>query len=271
MAQPEKNESSVSIGGNTVLVLGILLAALIISASVLMAGNAVGDKLAKVTGQAVLGNNNNNNQQNNQPTNNPTTTTTLKQLADQSPAIGDPNAPVTIVEFTDFSCPFCAAADGENQEVIDYLKGSDPTWTAPIPAIMEDYVKTGKVRFAVKYFPGHGSGMQAHLVGWCTYEQNADAFWKFGNLAYANQSETNDVEKMKAYAVQSGADATKLTACLDSKKYDSRIQSETTLGRSMGVSGTPGFFIGKSDGSGQLISGAASYPKFKSQIDALLQ
>lgn len=182
-----------------------------------------------------------------------------------SPSRGSEDAPVTIVEFSDFSCPFCGGASGANLEVVNYLKSRDPSWEAPVPKIMETYVATGKVKYVFKYFPGHGSGQQAHLVGRCLYEQSPEGFWKYHDLVFAEQDSTNDRARMKELAVQSGADSAKLESCLDSKKYDSSLTQETNEGRAAGVQGTPGFFV-----NGIPVSGAQSFSAFESVIESEL-
>ena len=182
-----------------------------------------------------------------------------------SPSIGDENAPVTIYEFSDFSCPFCGASAGLNQEFIDSLKQRDPSWEAAVPNIMKDYVETGKVRFVYKYFPGHGTGQAAQIVGLCLNEQNPDFFWEYHDLVFANQAVTDDYNAMKNLAKQVGADSAALDECINSKKYESSLQEDTNLGRSVGVSGTPSFFV-----NGRQVKGAQGYSAFKTIIDAEL-
>lgn len=182
-----------------------------------------------------------------------------------SPSRGSDDAPVTIVEFSDFSCPFCGGASGANLEVVNYLKSRDPSWEAPVPKIMETYVKTGKVKYVFKYFPGHGSGQQAHLVGRCLYEQNPEGFWQYHDLVFAEQDNTNNEARMKELAVQSGADSAKLESCLESGKYDSSLTQETNEGRAAGVQGTPGFFV-----NGISVSGAQSFSAIQRVIESEL-
>lgn len=181
------------------------------------------------------------------------------------PSIGSADAPVTIVEFSDFSCPFCGAASGASEEYVAYMKQNNPSWESPVQGIMENYVKSGKVRFILAYFPGHGTGVQAQLVGWCLNEQSSDAFWKYHDLVFAVQDKTDDLEAMKALAKQAGGNANTLNACLTAKKYDSYIQSDTDYGRSIGVSGTPAFYV-----NGQLVSGAVPFSDIQATIEAEL-
>lgn len=181
-----------------------------------------------------------------------------------SPVLGDANAPVTMYIFSDFSCPFCAAAEGYNEQVISALKSRDSSWTAPLPEIKKKYVETGKVKLVFKYYPGHGSGKPAHLIAWCLNEQGK--FWQFGELAFANQASTNDFEAMKSLAKQTGADMTALQACLDSGKYNTQFEKDISLAKANNIRGTPTFFI-----NGQEISGAASFSEFDKAIQAALK
>lgn len=179
-----------------------------------------------------------------------------------SPVLGEENAPVTIYEFSDFSCPYCAAAEGANQQAIDYLKGKMPQWEAPMPKIKEQYVKTGKVKIVFKYFPGHGSGVAAHAVAFGLKEQNSELFWKFAEKAFANQENLNDFEQMKAWAQELGADMDALSEYLSSNKYALQMKEDEDLGVKNKVQGTPTFFI-----NGKIVSGAQSFSVFEEAIE----
>ena len=182
------------------------------------------------------------------------------------PQTGNSNAKVTVVEFADFSCPFCAAASGDNAELVSYMQQRSPEWQPIVTNMMRDYVDTGKVRFVVKYSYGHSGGHQAQLVAWCLNDQNSELYWKFYPLAYANQGDVEDLSKMKILAEGiAGADMTKLNECLDSNKFDSRFDKEQTESTNAGVRGTPAFFV-----NGKLISGAVPYSQIKQVIDAEL-
>lgn len=184
------------------------------------------------------------------------------QIGD-SAVLGDKNAPVTIYEFSDFSCPFCEAAEGENQEAIDYLQSRSPGWEAPMPLVKEQYVKTGKAKIVFKYFPGHGAAVTAHAVALGVKEQNPDLFWEFAEKAYASPAEDlNDLGKMKSLAVSIGADESELSKYIESNKFISQLQSETDMGLNNSVSGTPTFFI-----NGQKIEGAQPFSVFREIIE----
>src|SRR3989338_6569938 len=157
--------------------------------------------------------------------------------------LGSVDAKVTVYEFSDFSCPFCAAVNDENSEVIASLKNGYPGWEAPVPAIIEDYVNSGKVKMVFKYYPGHGQGKAAMLVGYALNEQNSSLFWKFHDLAFANQADTGDIIKMKAIAQELGANMTKLNEDVDSGKFNLKINEDVAMAQRNGVSGTPTFFV----------------------------
>lgn len=110
-------------------------------------------------------------------------------LAADDPVKGDKNAPVTIIVFSDPSCPFCAAAAGA-PEMVSYMQSRSPSWQPPVPGIMKEYVDTGKVKIAFKYFPGHGLGKTAMKVLWCANEQGK--FWELHDLVFANQEAISD-------------------------------------------------------------------------------
>jgi protein-disulfide isomerase len=199
------------------------------------------------------------------PNNNPAPVDNSTLSIGNSPIIGDKNAPLTIYEFSDFSCPFCEAAEGANQEVIGMLKAQMPDWEAPVPKIKEEYVKTGKAKIVFKYFPGHGAALVAHAVSLGVYKQNPALFEKFAENAFASPSDLMDLGKMKALAVSLGADESALSQYLASGEYQVQLQNEVNMASANGVQGTPTFFI-----NGKVISGAQSFSEFKKVIDAEL-
>ena len=180
-----------------------------------------------------------------------------------SPVIGSANATVTVVEFTDFSCPYCAAASGDNAQLASYMKSNNPSWEPIVTNLINDYVNTGKVKLVVKYDMGHTGGHPAQLVAWCLNEQNL--YDKFYPAAFADQADVENLDKMNALAQTLGADMTKLQSCLDSNKYNGQFASEQAEAQKAGVSGTPAFFV-----NGQLVEGAVPYSQIKTLVDAEL-
>ncbi len=191
------------------------------------------------------------------------TAASVKLETGEAPVKGSKDAPVVIMEFSDLSCPFCGAAAGKNKEAIDYLRSRDSSWEAPLPRIFEDYVKAGKVRFAFKYFPGHGTGEGAMKLAWCADEQGL--FWEVHDAFFENQDSIENVDRLKEIAVAAGVDRPKMEECYESGRYDSRLASDANEGRAAGVSGTPTFFI-----NGVRVSGAQSFPALKQIIEAEL-
>lgn len=203
-----------------------------------------------------------------------TKTAATKKISDldlsNEPTIGNKNAPVTVVEFSDFSCPFCQAASGDNAQVTASAKAQfGASWEPIVTNLMKDYVQTGKVKFVYVYAWGHSGGHPASLVGWCLNDQSSDLFWKYYTQVFASptQSDVEDLTKMEALAKGVGADMTKLQSCLDSKKYDSRFDVEQAMADSVGSQGTPAFFVNDN----YVAHGAESYTTVvKPAIDAAL-
>jgi protein-disulfide isomerase len=178
-----------------------------------------------------------------------------------SPVLGDADAPVVIYEFTDFSCPYCEAAEGANDNAISAMESKYPGWEAPMPLIKEQYVKTGKVKIVFKYFKGHGAAEAAHAVAFGVYEQNPDLFWEFEEKAFAS-SDLSNVDKMIALAVSLGANETRLSEYVSSKAYAQRFADDKAMGAENKVTGTPVFFI-----NGEKVEGAQSFSVFQDIID----
>lgn len=221
--------------------------------------------LALVTGGFGLFSKGNQTQTNQTITGNVIDTSIPLQIGN-SPILGNSSAPVTIYEFSDFSCPYCAAANGLNENAISVLKAMDSSWQAPVPNIIKDYVETGKVKIVFKYYMVHQESKPAYLVAMALYDQNPELFWKFQELAFANQNDVSDLAKMEDLAKSLGANIQKLQLDINSGIYDSRLADSMNMGKSNGVTGTPTFFI-----NGKSIIGAKSYPAFKEIIDKELK
>jgi len=203
-----------------------------------------------------------------QQTTTPTATLNISDLnLSNYMSIGSASAKVTVVEFSDFSCPYCEAASGDNTQMASYMTQSDPTWQPIVTNLMKDYVNTGKVRFVYIYSMGHTGGHSASSVGWCLYDQSADKFWKYYPLVFASASaDTENLTLMEGLAKSVGADMTKLQSCLDSNKYANRFADEQNIADQVGAQGTPAFFVNNQ----YVAHGAESYVQFKQAVDAAL-
>lgn len=229
-----------------------LLPASILIAAVLISGSVLYSAGVKKQTAAVIDSNKN------QPSE------VLLQQNDDDVVLGDKNAPVTVVVYSDPSCPFCGAAAGENKEVMDYLKQNDPTWTAPVPGIIDNYVNSGKAKLIFRYYPGHGTGELSMGYLLCANEQGK--FWQLHNEFFANQNSIGDKNILNALSGSVGLDISKLNSCLGKGDYAAKLQADVKSGRAVGVKGTPAFFV-----NGQKFEGAYSFATFKSVIDDLLK
>lgn len=117
-----------------------------------------------------------------------------EMIASDSPVLGNPNATIALVEFSDYQCPYCGAAEGTNEDLISQLKQRDSTWEAPIPKVIDEYVKTGKVKLIFRNFPisAHQYAKKAALAAKCAYEQNK--FWEYHNTLFENQNALTELD-----------------------------------------------------------------------------
>lgn len=168
----------------------------------------------------------------------------IEVSVDDDPSIGPSDASITIVEFSDFRCPFCARAK--------------PT----IAQILETY--GDKIRFVYRDFPILGPESQKVAeASECADEQGK--FWEYHDMLFANQQTLEDAN-LKQYAKDLGLDTTRFNDCLDSGKMTSEVESDIRDGRNYGVQGTPAFFI-----NGILVSGAQPFSVFQQIIEEELK
>lgn len=171
---------------------------------------------------------------------------------------GQANAPVTMVEYSDFQCPWCRIF-----------------YTQTLKQIEDNYVKTGKVRFVYKHFPipqlGHELAEKYAEASECASEQGK--FWEMHNKIFDEQNKKGQstihdytVDDMKKWAGEIGLDAAKFNTCLDSGQKASTVSQDHNEGVANGVGGTPTIFI-----NGQQVGrGAEPYPVFQAAIDNAL-
>ena len=168
------------------------------------------------------------------------------------PVKGNKDAKVTIVEFSDFQCPYCARA---HQTMSDQ--------------VMKEY--DGKVKLVYKFFPlgFHPWAEPAAIAAACAYQQDPDAFWKLYDYFFTNQQQLNPQNvKEKATEQLQGTKVKmdKWNDCFDNKKTLDYIKADQADGAAVGVTGTPAFLI-----NGRKISGAQPFQNFKAVIDDELQ
>jgi len=190
----------------------------------------------------------------------------VEYIASDSPILGSNSAAIFVIEFSDYECPFCQASEGANQEIITQLKQNDPSWEAPVPNIITQYVNTGKVKLVFRNFPVHGNNNPA-IAAKCAQEQGK--FWEFHQTLFQNYNAI-EITDLKKYAADLGLNLTQFNECLDSKKYESSIQNDLSDGQGLGVSGTPTFFIGNNETGYDKIEGAQSFSVFKQLINSKL-
>jgi protein-disulfide isomerase len=167
---------------------------------------------------------------------------------DDDPVKGEKNAPVTIIEFSDFQCPFCGRF---------FLEA--------LPQIEEKYIKTGKARLVYRDFPLsslHPMAQKAAEASECADEQGK--FWEMHDKIFQNQG-TLSLSNLKQWATDLKLDTKRFNTCLDSSKYASEVQKDFNDGQAAGVSGTPSFFI-----NGQLLVGAQPFSSFQAAIESEL-
>ena len=173
-----------------------------------------------------------------------------------SPILGNPSAPITIVEFGDYQCHQC----------YNWYHNTKPS-------ITREYIDTGKVNlvFVDLAFLGNDSPKAAQ-ASYCAEDQGL--YWDYHDLLYTSQEPEIDggwanSERLKAFAFSLGLDMNLFNSCLDSEKYSKRVQYNIQQAHEHGVKGTPGFFIVSSDEQ-QQIRGAQPFTVFKQILDPMI-
>jgi len=179
------------------------------------------------------------------------TTVALKAPVVEVAAAGRPEkgggakAPVTIIEFSDYQCPFCKRAEDV------------------VSQVMKTY--GDKVRLVYRNYPlpMHPNARPASEAAQCANAQGK--FWPYHEKLFANQTALSE-DKLKAYAQEVGLDGQKFAECLAQKSFKAAIDQDITDASKVGVNGTPAFFI-----NGRMLSGAQPFEKFKEVIDEELE
>ncbi len=170
-----------------------------------------------------------------------------------APSRGNPNAKVTIVEYSDFQCPFCKRSEDAVNEV------------------MKTYGDRIKFVWRNMPLPMHPDAPLAAQASMEAFKQKgSDGFWKMHDLLYANQPSGQKQDGLKrealdTYAQQLGLDMNKWKAALDSQSHKPEVDADAKAGNDVGISGTPAFLI-----NGYFINGAQPFAKFRKVIDRAL-
>lgn len=190
---------------------------------------------------------------------------------------GDDKRKVLFVDISDPSCPYCHVAAGKNPELNKQigdrfkLVADGGTYVAPVPE-MRKLVDQGKASYVFIYTPGHGNGEMGTRALYCANEKGK--YWDAHDLLYSSKGYDllNNTVKNDKTKVGDLADFLKplgisdLKSCIEGTKYDSRLTADTSVAGSLGVGGTPAFFI-----NAQLFAGAYSYKDMESAVTAALK
>jgi protein-disulfide isomerase len=170
---------------------------------------------------------------------------------------GSPTAPVTMIEFSDYQCPYCK-------------RHADQT----VPELLKDYVQTGKLRYAFRDFPLtqiHPLAAKAAEAARCAGDQGK--YWEMHDRLFANPGELQ-AEKLPVHARSIGLDEVSFRKCLDESRHAAAVKEDLDAGARIGVTGTPAIVLGLSDGdqakNAVVIRGALPVGKFKAEIERLL-
>ncbi|HNP28964.1 MAG TPA: DsbA family protein [Nitrospirales bacterium] len=177
-------------------------------------------------------------------------------IQDDDVVRGDPKAPITLLEYSDFTCGFCEKFFHET-----------------FPKLLSEYIETGKVRFVYRDFPrGMGSPLRAADAARCAGEQNA--YWPMHDRLF-NSGGQLAPDHLKQYAKELNLQEEQFSECLASHRYMEDIEKDLRDAGSLGIRGTPAFVLFPTtvpeDPHLILIPGAFPYETFKEQIDKLLK
>lgn len=187
-------------------------------------------------------------------------TTNTPPEAGVGPVIGNDDATVTVIEFTDFQCPFCQR---HYQQTFGQIKTA--------------YVDTGKIKYETRHFPlsFHPNAQKASEAAACAEDQGK--FWEMHGKLFDTQNEWANLDAagaataFKKYATELGVKAAAFNTCFDGGSKAKEVQDDIAAGSQSGIDGTPGFWILGPDDQKQLISGAYPFATFQSAIDGMLK
>jgi len=175
-------------------------------------------------------------------------------VTSNTPLKGDPSAPITLIEFSDFQCPNCGRFARDTS-----------------PQIEASYVESGKVSFAYKHFTVVGPDSKpAAMASQCANDQGM--FWDFHDELFNNQGNANsgwvNRDSIKRVAENIGLDMESFDSCFNSNKYQTLVENDLNLAKQLKFTGTPSFLILKNDGSKPIaLTGAYPFETFQKIFD----
>lgn len=179
--------------------------------------------------------------------------------ADDDAFMGDPNAPITMIEFSDFQCPYCRSFYNET-----------------LPLLKKNFIDKGLMKFVYRDLPivslGHTGAYPAANAAECARKQGGDEiFFAFHDLIFEGQNEKGSgtvsitQDELTAYAERLDLDMNAFQTCQDNESYYSEIENDLNAARAVGMRGTPTFVI-----NGQMVKGAQTYSVFEELLNSLL-
>ena len=195
-----------------------------------------------------------------QPTQ-PTAPQIVQVSIDDDPFKGNANAPVTVVEFSDFQCPFCSRF-----------------YTQTLPLLEENYIDTGMIKFVYRDFPLdalHPNARPAHIAAECADEQGE--FWEYHDVLFEKQAEwqrlpSSDLQSsLIQFADDLGLQTVTFESCLESQEMADEVNKDVLEGTRYGASGTPTFFIGNEEDGFVKLVGAQPFSAFQLEIEKQLE
>ena len=174
--------------------------------------------------------------------------------------MGEANARVTLIEYSDYQCPYCSRHSKQT-----------------MPEIIKNYVNEGKVKFLMREFPIpslHPRATAASEAALCAGNQGK--YWEMSDALFSNQRKLSD-EDLLGYASEIGLDTDEFNSCFAQKEYAEQINKDVQEGQQMGVRGTPSFVLGLTDPADsnkikvtKFVRGARDYATFSKEIEELL-
>ncbi len=190
--------------------------------------------------------------------------------SDDDPFQGPQEAKVTVIEFSDFLCPFCAVSAGFRPDLQEQMKQRDPSWEAAVPKIIEKYIGAGQVKFVFRDAPFHGvPAVKAAEAAQCAQDQGK--YWEMHDLLFAKQDSFPEKEEeiipfLKGLVQEIGIDGEQLAQCLTEGKYAAEVAKDLEEAKNIGVNGTPSYFV-----NGRKIVGAQGFASFEALIEEELK